>query len=222
MKTLVLSATDILAAHSAKGLKKAMEHALKNLSSAQAQNFPRTVIEFNSSSALGVMPAQDQSRNLLGYKAVSVFFANRQIGLNPHQGLVILMDEHTGLIKALLDGTTVTALRTAAVSAAATERLSKQDAKTLTLIGAGRQAYEHALAIYEVRPIQKIQIWNRTIQTAENLILKLKNKISCEFSISDSPQQAVRNADIVVTCTSSKIPILRGDDFMPGTHINAV
>lgn len=201
-----------------------MEQALIQLSQNAAVNHPRHVVDLKKGAALGFMSSTYLEGNLLGYKAVSVFSKNSNKGLNPHQGFVVLLDSETGQIKCLLDGSTITALRTAAVSSAATEKLSRADSSTLALIGAGRQALEHALAIIEIRPIRKIIIYNRTRSRADHLIqlLSLRMKSAMEFSISSSPAQAVGLADIVVTCTNGPKPILTGADFKPGTHINAI
>ena len=202
-----------------------MAKALRFLSDGKAENFPRHAINLTNDGALGFMPATYIAGNLMGYKAVTVFPNNRIHGLNPHQGIVVLLDSENGMVKAILEGSTVTALRTAAVSAVATEKLSRADSKKLAVIGAGRQAFEHILSICQIRPIEKVLIYNRNLETIKKLLAALKDTVKlakCKFEIAASPQKAVENADIVVTCTYSSTPLLRINDFQPGTHINAV
>ena len=222
MKTLVLNTPDILAIHDALKLKDSMAAALRFLSEGQAQNFSRHAINIKDDAALGFMPATFAAGNLYGYKTVTVFANNKQHGLNPHQGFVVLLNGENGMIKAILDGSTVTALRTAAVSAVATEKLSRADSKILAVIGAGRQAFEHVFSISEVRPIEKVVIWNRNRDSTEKLIVQLRTKLNCDFEIAPTPQKAVAHADIVVTCTSSSEALFNIEDVRAGTHINAI
>lgn len=138
MNTLVLSANDIEALHDGEGLRQSMKRALQFLSARRAINHARNVVSLPNYGQLGVMPAHCEHDNLVGYKAVSVFASNKDYGINPHQGMVVLLNPKTGGLRAILDGSTLTALRTAAVSAVATQALSRMDAKVLGVIGAGR------------------------------------------------------------------------------------
>jgi alanine dehydrogenase len=203
-------------------LRNYMKRALHSFSRKKSINFPRTVFNTQINNApLGFMPAVDHENNLLGYKVVGVFHDNTEINLNPHQGIVALIDQKTGKVKCILDGSFVTAVRTAAVSAAATDLLSRTNAKTLGLIGAGSQAIEHANAITRIRPIETIYVYSRTQKSFDNLAEQL-----CQYpfkmELKATPQEAVAHADIVVTCTASKTSLLSIHDFPKGTHINAI
>lgn len=219
---IILNSSDIEHCLDLDELRKCMMNALKSISTQSVKNFPRTVFNLDSNSALGFMPAMDSSRKVLGYKAISVFHDNALKGLNPHQGIVVLLDPQTGLIKCLLDGSTLTALRTAAVSAAATDRLSRTESNCLALIGAGRQAIEHVRAIIRIRPIKKIYLFTRSSNSADQFINLIKSHYHLDVLIKNTPKEAVQNADIVVTCTPSTEALLDINDFREGTHINAI
>ena len=177
-----------------------MLEALRKVARGAARHLPRQVTPVTDDAQLGFMPAG--LPGLLGYKVVGVFPRNQERGLNPHQGLVTLVNPETGRVTALLEGSTLTALRTAAVSAAATELLSREDAKTLVLIGSGRQAREHERALRRVRDFREIRYWNRSTE--------------------HSPRAAVADADVVVSVTPSREILFGISDLKPGAHLNAV
>ena len=168
------------------------------------------------------MPALNESRELMGYKAVTVFQSNSERGLNPHQGVVTLLNFNTGEIKCILEGSTITSLRTAAVSAAATDALSLPDSKILTILGSGRQAYEHIKAISKIRKLEEIRIFNRSIPNAEKLIETVSRETNSKFVISTNLEQSIRDADIVATCTSSSEILFKTSALKKGAHINAI
>jgi len=200
-----------------------MKEALQSYSSKKATSFPRAVFNTQpgAEAPIGFMPAIDYERDLLGYKAVTVFHENRKLNLNPHQGVVVLLDRKTGKVKCILDGSFLTAVRTAAVSAVATDALSKLHSKTLALIGSGRQAIEHVYSIARIRPIEHLQVYSRSQKSFDEFYEHFRDSLfRIEFKA--TPQEAVANADIVVTCTPSKSYLLSIDDFPRGAHINAV
>ncbi len=220
MKTLVLNSQDLETLKDSSALNVAMKDSLMQLSAGRAKNYNRHVVDISENAAMGFMPSTYLKGNLIGFKAVSVFAENKKQGLNPHQGFVVLLNSENGTVRAILDGSTITALRTAAVSAVATEKLSRIDSSTLAIIGAGRQALEHALAISKIRPIKRIIFFNRTESNAEKLAQKYFKNF--EVVVTSSPKRAVQDADIVVTCTSSQNPLFSTDDLRPGTHVNTI
>lgn len=222
MKTLVLNAADLEYCLNLDELRLCMASALRSLSLKQSTNFPRTVINLQSSVGIGFMPALNYSDNAVGYKVVTVSPKNAEYGINPHQGVVMLLDEKTYAVKCMLDGSTVTALRTAAVSALATDLLSRTDSTHLALIGTGRQAIEHLRAISKVRNITHVSVYARSSESAKKYMNAVKDDSSINMTIEYSPKVAIRHADIVVTCTPSTLPILDINDFREGTHINAI
>ena len=160
----------------------------------------------------GVMPASGES---MGIKMVTYYPGNAGSALPTHMAVVALFDPRTGEPLALMDGRYITEMRTAAVSAVATDALAARDAKVLTLIGAGIQARAHLEILPYVRKFEEVRIWNRTWERAE--------RFAQEHGIKAMPlEAAVRDADVVVTATSSQQPILKGEWLKEGAHVNAV
>lgn len=220
MKTLVLSSTEIENLLDLDDLRLQMQTALKNVSSESVQNETRNVVDIHNGNALGFMPALSQEKGILGYKAVSVFPKNKIHGLNPHQGLVTLLCAETGRPIALLEGSSLTAIRTAAVSAVATNALARGDSRVLSVLGAGTQAYEHIRALLRVRTFDKIKIFARDPIKLSRIKSQFSSLVEIQSSI--SAEAAVLNSDVIVTCTSSAEPIIDSMTFPPGVHVNAV
>jgi ornithine cyclodeaminase/alanine dehydrogenase-like protein (mu-crystallin family) len=150
---------------------------------------------------LGLMPGYaGGGRPALGMKFLGIFPGNPKQGKDAHQGLVMLLDPGTGEPRAILDASAITAIRTAAVTAVATDALARPDAKVLAIFGRGVQGRAHARALALVRPLAEIRVVGRDGDAAA----------------------ALEGADIVVTATSSATPVLRREWLSPGTHVNAV
>ncbi len=220
---LVLTTTDLYQCHHLEGLIECMTNALQAIQNPQAKNFPREVYPLTQGKNFGLMLAFDNSELLLGYKTLVLSPFARQNGLNAHQGVVVLLDATTGRLKCLLDASTVTGLRTSAVSAVATNALSKKNARSLAIIGTGYQAEEHFKSIRYVRStIDTVHVYGRTPASTEHFEHFLKSENIKKVIIHSNPVDAVCDAEIVATCTSAKTPFLSIDNFQPGTHINAV
>lgn len=222
MNLLVLNSEELRKLIHLDELRLIMKEALLTTSYSQTISELRNVTNFNENNALGVMPAINSSKCLVGYKAVTVYPKNAENGINPHQGMVTLLDYESGQIKCIMDGSTITALRTAAVSALATDLLSRVDSETLAIVGAGRQAHEHYQAISRVRSIKEIKIFNRTKEKASQLADLIARESNAIIIVVDSPIEAVKDADIVVTCTAARIPLFSTLDLKPGCHVNAI
>lgn len=220
---LFLNEHDLMQCLNLDSLQRYMKEALRSFSLKESINFPRTVFQAGGAhnALLGFMPALDHNKNILGYKAISVFHQNIKKNINPHQGIVTLLDSDTGKIKCIMDGFFITAVRTAAVSAVATDLLSRTDSKTLALVGAGCQAIAHVKAISRIRPIQNIRVYSRTSASFDAFCQQIPND---QFNIThySSPQETVACSDVVVTCTPAKKSVLSIQDFSKGTHVNAI
>eukprot|EP00164_Ancoracysta_twista_P006492 GFYU01009045.1.p1 GENE.GFYU01009045.1~~GFYU01009045.1.p1 ORF type:complete len:338 (+),score=118.19 GFYU01009045.1:173-1186(+) len=162
--------------------------------------------------------------NSMGAKIVSVRPNNAKLNLPTVPGFIVMLDEVTGYPAALMDGTYLTGLRTAAGSGAATEALARKDSSVLAVFGAGLQGHEHIKAVCAVRDIKKIVIWNRTPERAQKLIETLKTELNAgiEYSFEADANVAVKDADIVCTTTNSFTPVFNGENLKPGCHINAI
>jgi ornithine cyclodeaminase len=159
---------------------------------------------------------------LYGLKVLCVIPDNPTRGLDGHQGQVMLADGVTGQLRALLDASAVTAIRTAAVSALATRLLAREDARTLAIVGTGVQARTHLEAIPLVRPIQHVRVAGRTPERASAFVDELAGGVPFELEACQSVKEAVRGADVVVTATTSREPVLVRGWLEPGVHVNAV
>jgi alanine dehydrogenase len=169
-----------------------------------------------------MMPGFAEALGVMGIKVISVFHANRNEGLPSHQGVVILFDAKHGQPLMIFDAAEITAIRTAAASAVATRLLSRQDSASLAIIGSGEQAQRHIESMSLVRKITQVNIWSRNEDHSTELVRKLSRKSSFAVTVKKSAQDAVKNADIICTVTSSSQPVINGDWVSKGAHINAV
>jgi ornithine cyclodeaminase/alanine dehydrogenase-like protein (mu-crystallin family) len=168
-------------------------------------------------SLIGLMPAHRAGDSpLYSLKTVCVFPDNPRRGLDAHQGTVTLFDGETGEVRALMNASAITAIRTAAVSAVATRLLAREDARELGVLGSGVQARSHLEALRLVRDFDRVRIYSPTAGHAQ----ALADESGAE--IAGSAEQAVRSADVVVTATSSVAPVLERGWLKDGAHVNVV
>jgi ornithine cyclodeaminase len=189
-----------------------MREAMIALSQGRTQQMLRSIMDLSGGRAFGVMPGAMLEDGVLGAKLVSVYPENVARGGMSHQGVVALFDAATGAATAILDAGEITAIRTAAASAAATDVLARRDARNLAILGCGEQARRHLEAIKCVRRIERVTIWGRDIDKARAF-----GEIACE-----TVEEAVAGADIICTVTAASEPILRAEWVADGAHINAV
>jgi ornithine cyclodeaminase len=153
-------------------------------------------------------------------KVVCIFPSNAARGIDLHQGGVLLFDGETGALRALVDASAITATRTAAVSGVATRTLAREDARELAILGSGVQARSHLEAMAAARPFERARVWSRTAEHATAFAADAQ--VSFPVEAVRSAEDAVRDADVVVTATSSPEPIVRRDWLKTGAHVNAV
>jgi ornithine cyclodeaminase/alanine dehydrogenase-like protein (mu-crystallin family) len=172
----------------------------------------------NAAGFIGLMPAyRGGDSPAFGLKAINVIPDNPRLrGLDAHQGGVLLSDGDSGEPVAFLNASAITEIRTAAVSAVATRALAREDARELAILGAGVQARSHLEAMRAVRTFERVRIYSRTPEHARSLAEE------GGASAVDSAEEAVRDADVVVTATSSAEPVLVRAWLKSGVHINAV
>jgi ornithine cyclodeaminase len=182
----------------------------------------RSVLPLTEGRLFGIMPGSLGPEAAFGAKLISVFHDNFAKGIQSHQGLVILFDPATGAPVCVADAGEITAIRTAAASAVATDALARHDATRLTLLGYGEQATTHARAIAKVRALKSITVWGRSLHSAVDFAKRMTAELAIPVTIASSAESAVANADIVCTLTAASEPILRGAWIHPGTHINVV
>ncbi len=171
---------------------------------------------------LGMMPAYlGGNHPAVGIKVVTVFPGNHGTKFDSHQGAIQLFETEHGHLQAIIDAGSVTAIRTAAVSAVATDLLARKDARILAILGSGTQAKMHLEAIPLVRKsLREVRIWSREFEHAK--ALRNKGVAGLDVEAVESAQEAVRGAGIICTVTAATAPILKGAWIDPGAHINAV
>ncbi|MCJ7754350.1 MAG: ornithine cyclodeaminase family protein [Thermoanaerobaculales bacterium] len=157
-----------------------------------------------------------------GIKVLSVVDDPGELGVDSHQGGVMIFDPATGAPLALLEAGAITAVRTAAVSALATDRLARRDASTLAILGAGTQARSHIEAMLEVRPIERIRVWSRDVEKARVFAGEQSARHGLPVEAAADVDKAVSGADIVCTTTSASEPVFFGHMMTEGMHVNAV
>jgi len=170
----------------------------------------------------GFMWGDSRSDAALGFKAVSVFPGNAERGVDTHQGTVALLDPDTGELRAVMDGGAITAIRTAAVSGVATDRLAQKESATVAILGAGVQARTHLEALASVRQLSGVRIWSRRPERAREFVALQRSKYRFPIEAVPTAEAAVREADIVTTVTASPEPVVSRSWVKPGVHINAV
>jgi alanine dehydrogenase len=197
-------------------LVDALADAHKELSAGEASMPPRIAAMVQEREGLlGVMPAYLPSAGL-ACKLVTLFPQNTD--RHTHQAVIVVFDPENGTPLALMDGTFITATRTAAGSALATRLLAREDAQVLALLGTGVQARSHAGALPRVRAFTEIRIASRDQSKAE----ALAEEIGPHARAVSSYEEAIRNADVVAATTHSTEPIVRREWLSPGVHVNSV
>lgn len=171
---------------------------------------------------LATMPGYLGPAHALGIKVLTVFGSKEGTRFDSHQGAVLLFEEEHGTLIAVLDATAITAIRTAAVSGVATELLASPDAGDLAILGAGTQALSHVEAMFAVRAIRRIRLWNRTAERGRKLAALMESRFGRTVEVCGSVEQAVERADLICTTTASRDPILRSEWIHPGAHLNVV
>ena len=224
LKLLVLNSREIAELLPMSECIELMASALASLARGEVFQPLRTIVRpTGARGLLGLMPAyRSGEQGAFGLKAICVFPGNPSIGKDAHQGGVLLFSQETGEPLALMNASQITAIRTAAVSAVATRLLARPDAAQLGIIGAGVQARTHLLALAYVRSIKRARVSCRNVEHAEELVRETQEKVAFPIEPAGTNEAAVREADIVVTATSSLEPVIKKDWVAPGAHINAI
>lgn len=226
MRVLILSHRDVLAALPPEACAEAMAEVLTEHARGGTYMPLRSVMmPPDAAGFMGLMPAwrgrhQDRAA-AFALKAICLMPGNPARGLDAHQGLVTLFDGESGVPTAILDASAITAIRTAAVTAVATSLLARRDARTLAILGAGTQARAHLRALANVRGFEHVRVYAPTGAHAQALVQQA-SLASAELSVAVSAEEALRDADVVVTATSAREPVLRHAWLKPGAHLNAV
>jgi len=226
MRVLVLSHRDVVAALPPRACAESMAAVLAARARGETHMPLRSMMAPSGAAGLmGLMPswrgAQQDRGAAFALKAICVIPGNPARGLDAHQGTVTLFDGETGVPTAILDASAVTAIRTAAVSAVATEVLARTDARTLAILGAGVQGRAHLEALAAVRDFTQVRVYAPTRAHAQALAGE-GGLAGGQVSAVATAEEAVRGADVVVAATNSPEPVLARAWLAPGAHVNAV
>jgi alanine dehydrogenase len=183
----------------------------------------RSIIPVGDGNFMGMMPGVMQDPACYGIKLVSLFPNNPKFGFSSHQGAMVMFEAKYGAAIAMMNSDLLTAIRTSAASGVATRSLAREDSTKLAIIGTGEQAQHHIDAMVEVRPISDVVIAGRSLDAADKLAVKSRQKYGkINITTTTDIRQAVSDADIVCTVTAADEPLLFGNWIKPGTHLNIV
>lgn len=171
---------------------------------------------------LGIMPAYLDPPKAMGLKVISAFPGNQNTEYDSHQGAVLLFEVKHGQLLSIMDASSITAIRTAAVSGVATQLLARDDAADLAILGSGVQAQTHLEAMMLARKIKRVRVWSRSFANARKFAERESQKHKLAVEPMKTTKEAIHNAEIICTVTSSAQPVLFGEWIAPGAHINAV
>jgi ornithine cyclodeaminase len=172
--------------------------------------------------AFAVMPAALDPPRALGLKTITVFPGNHGTSFDSHQGAVLLFEREHGSLRAIMDASAITAIRTAAVSGVATRLLARPDAGDLALLGTGVQALTHLEAMLEARRLRRVRAWSRQPENVARFAERARRRFGVTVEAATTAQAAVEGADLVCTTTAAREPVLRGEWLAAGAHVNAV
>jgi len=227
MPILVLSHQEVLRLLPMKECVARMRAALIALAAGEAYQPLRTIIRPPDAKGLmGLMPAyqsgDSSNQAAFGLKAICIFPGNPAKGLDSHQGAVLLFSADTGELLAMINASAVTAIRTAAVSAVATDLLATTDACNLAIIGSGVQARSHLTALSQVRSLTRCRIASRHLEHAQKFAEELRPDFSFALDPVETVEEAIDGADLIVTATTAAEPVVRREWISAGAHLNLV
>jgi alanine dehydrogenase len=223
VKTLIVSQSEIARLLPMPECIEAMAGALKAVARGEVVLPLRQVVSLpHHLGALASMPAYIESPRAMAVKVIAVFPGNYGTPFDSHQGAVLLFEGEHGSLRAILDASEVTAIRTAAVSGVATRLLARESAGDLAILGSGVEARTHLEAMLAVRRIRRVRVWSPTPEKCERFAEREGKRHGITVEATDTAESAVASADLICTTTSSRDPVLKGKWIAPGAHINAV
>ena len=196
--------------------------AMIALSSGQTRQHLRSIIPLADGRMFGIMPGALGEKSAFGAKLISVFPENFAKGVQSHQGVVVLFDAESGAPVCIAHAGEITAIRTAAASAVATDALARPDASRLAILGYGEQALTHLHALIHVRPLAQVTVWGRSRERAQAFAERMHGETGLPVVACPDVPTATERADIICTVSSAAEPILRADWVATGAHINVV
>src|ERR1041385_2431985 len=201
-----------------------MEEAFIALERGEFEQPLRTIVRpLDAKGVMAMMPSYRAGEHpVFGLKAICVFPGNAAIGKDAHQGGVMLFDGTTGELLAVANASAITAIRTAAVSALATKVLANETAGDLALIGAGVQARKHLESIACVRKLKRVRVAASRFEKAQLFADEMQPTIAIPLEPVETAEEAICDADLIVTATTAREPVLKREWISEGAHINAI
>ena len=201
-----------------------VEEAFKQLAIGTVQMPPRSRIDIREyDGQVAVMPAFLERANAVGLKVVSTYPANpSRHNLPTILATIVTVDATTGAVSAIIEGAFITALRTGAVSGIATKHLARNDSRLAAILGAGVQAETQLMAISEVRKIEKVKVYDPVKSRRESYAQRMGRELGIEVVPFSTAEGAVKDADIIITATTSRLPVVKAEWIQEGTHINSI
>lgn len=220
---LLLTERDIARLVDVRTAIRVVRDAFKAMARGQTVMPPKIYLPLPHHSDFRAMPAYQQHPAACGVKWVNVHPRNRRRGLPTVRAVLIMNDPATGLPLAVMDGTLVTKLRTAASAAVAAKALARRNSRVIGLVGCGAQADAQLLALAEMRLLSRVNVWGHTAGEAERFCRWMRRQLPRkQFISAASVERCVRDADLLVTVTPSRRPLVKRSWLKPGVHINAV
>ncbi len=204
------------------GCIAAVRTAMADFSAEDRPQPLRSIVEIAPAKLFGLMPGTLAAPRGFGAKVLSVFTDPAHPGRSEHRGVVVLFDRESGHVACIADAGEVTAIRTAAASAVATDALARPEACTLAIFGCGTQAASHIRALIRVRRLQRILVWGRSAARAAEFAERMRREVELDVTAIADGREAACCADIICTVTGSSTPVLLGEWVRPGTHVNVV
>lgn len=200
-----------------------MKQTMSAVSRGQAQLPLRSVMTLpDPRNLLAIMPGAIAEPAVFGAKLICLFPENPARGRSSHTGVVVIFDPSSGQLRALVDAASITALRTAAASAAASRALARKEAGDLAIVGTGEQALAHLEAMALVHRLRRVRVWGRNREKALGFVDRAHAACSLPVEVHDTVSSCVQGADLICTTTASTDPILKGEWLSPGAHVNLV
>ncbi len=196
--------------------------AMVAFSTGETRQLLRSIIPLGERRLFGIMPGAMAIDGPFGAKLISIFADNFAKGRQSHQGVVVLFDPESGEPVCVAHAGEVTAIRTAAASAVATDALARPEASRMAVLGYGEQAATHIRAIAQVRALEQVRVWGRAPERATAFATAMSAETGIAVAASDDVRSAVADADIICTVSAAFDPILMGQWVAPGTHLNLV
>jgi ornithine cyclodeaminase len=218
----LLTAANVAGLVSMDELIEAMDGALRQFSAGGVEQPVRTVVPLAEQKVFAVMPAYVRVPGAVGAKLVSVFGANTALNLPTHLATILLFSPNTGALVSVMDGRVITEMRTAAVSAVSARALARDEAETLAIIGSGAQARSHLEAMERVFELKEIRVWSPTPDHQMAFITEMSETTETKIIGSNSAEEAVHHADLIVLATSSAEPVIQSEWIARGSHVISI